>query len=202
MGVIPINGIFDINEDNTLDIGQVSLTLSGHYDEYEETYKFVYGTISFIVSYDEEGDMLDWGYTNVSSSDWGTASRDYIDNSYDYKGDIFPMEQIKKYLGTSVDVPAYESDEYRLKLYKSSYYTNDKYASLEVDSDSLDKTLSYINKLIDNGYSFYSFDGKVKDETFYVAYDATKTYTIRIKHSTTDKEADLFIYPYLASLQN
>ncbi len=200
-GVLPLNGIFDINENNTLSIGERTLTLSGHYAGYEETYKFVYGTITFIVSYDEEKDGIDWGYTNASTSDFGFATRTYIDNFYAYEGNKFPMEQIKKYLGTTLDIPVYENDSYKLKFF-TSYFTNDKCASIELADTTADKTLAYINLLKENGYTFYADVEKITSQKAYVSYDSTKTYTIRIIHFADDSETDIFVHPYCESLKS
>lgn len=200
-GVLPINGIFDIYENDTLAIGQVTLTLKGHYDGFEETYKFVYGSISFIVSYDEDHDYLDYGYDNTNESDFGFASKNPVkDPSYDYY-DSFPMEQAKEYLGTTLDLPAltFEANSYGIMLFTSSLY-NVKCADIVCYGASTAKTANYLQALLDNEYTMTYTGGKISEQTFYSGWDKDKTYSVRIIYYPGDSkdlnEMHIFLYNY------
>lgn len=200
-GVFPINGIFDIYENDTLAIGQVTLTLKGHYDGFEETYKFVYGSISFIVSYDEDHDYLDYGYDNTNESDFGFASKNPVkDPNYDYY-DSFPMKQAKEYLGTTLDLPAltFEAKSYGIMLFTSSLY-NVKCADIVCYGASTAKTANYLQALLDNEYTMTYTGGKISEETFYSGWDKDKTYSVRIIYYPGDSkdlnEMHIFLYNY------
>lgn len=206
MGEIPVNGIFTINENKTLDIGQRTLSLYGNYENYEDSYEFIYGTIHFIVSYDEDHKMIDWGYQNGNTYDMGTAgSEPLTENTYEYEGAEYPMNKINEYLGTSGNVPAFEADYYYLDLFSSSYAS--KAAMLEIDGTTTTETATYIQTLIDAGYTFYKeFGGTVTAGTFYVGYDSNKIYTLRIIYYSEDKaedcETDIFYYAYSESIKS
>ncbi len=194
-GVLPLNGIFDICGDDTLEIGERTLELAGHYAGYEESYLFTYGTIKFIVSYDASKKGIDWGYQNGETYDLGFASSEPLSNGYDYEGDTFPMDKINEYLGTSGSIKAMESSTYRLKLFTSSL-NNLKCASVEVSETTLKKTMDYISELIKDGYSFPAYGGSLSSGSFAIGYDASKTYLLRIIFFSEDEEADIFIYNY------
>ncbi len=210
--VLPINGIFDIAEDDTLAIGERTLTLSGKYDGYEGTYKFVYGSIAFIVSYDEDHDYLDWAYQNVNDADFGFAAKTPVqDSKYDYEGDTFPMEMSKEYLGTTLDLPAvnFEATSYAVQLFESSLY-NVKCADIVCFGATTAKTANYLTLLLENDYTFYYTSGgekvtyvantKISEGTFFIGYDAAKTYALRIIFYTGDTKAEnemhIFLYNY------
>lgn len=194
-GVMPLNGIFDICGDDTLEIGQRTLELAGLYANFDDTYLFTYGTIKFIVSYDSSKSGIDWGYQNGESYDLGFASSEPLSDGYDYEGDTFPMDKINEYLGTTGSIKAMESDTYRLKLFTSSL--NDlKCASVEVPGSTLKKTMNYIADLIEDGYSFPTYGGTLGSGNFAIGYDSTKTYLVRIIFFDDDSETDIFIYNY------
>lgn len=195
MGVLPLNGIFDIADDDTLSIGERTLTLRGHYANYDETYLFVYGSIQFIVSYDADKKGLDWGYANGDDQDYGFAESEPINNGYAYEGSDYPMETINKYIGTSGSVPAYESSTYKLKLF-TSYYNAKPCGGLEIPSTTLDAMKSYIDSLIEAGYAFPKYGGVAAAGSFYVGYDADKIYTLRIIFFSDDSEVDIFYHAY------
>lgn len=198
-GVLPLNGIFDIAEDDTLAIGQVVLSLKGNYAGYEDTYFFTYGTISFTVSYDADKKGLDWGYQNASEYDIGFASSEPINNGYAYEGSEYPMDKINSYIGTSGNVPAYASSTYKLKLF-TSYYNSKPCGGLEIPSTSLDAFKAYIETLLNSGYTFPAYTGEVSRDKFYVGYDEDKVYTLRMIYFSDDKEADVFYHAYDESL--
>lgn len=221
-GVFELNSIFEIKDDDTLEIGQRTLTLSGRYENFEGTYKYTYGTIVFIVSYDSEHNGLDWGYINNGVyKDFGFASSEPLsDTKYAYEGENFPMDLIKNYLGTTLDIPTYENEKYRLQLFTSSLYKA-KSAAIEAPDTTPAKTLDYIHELMSSGYTFYTaakgttdsssssttsiepVDSieEVEDHKFYIAYDSTKTYTIRIIHFADDSETDIFVYNYNEAIE-
>lgn len=194
-GSLPLNGIFDICGDDTLEIGERTLSLSGHYAGYEESYLFTYGTIKFIVSYDGSQEGIDWGYQNGEAYDLGFASSTPLSDAYDYEGDAFPMDKINDYLGTSGSIKPMEASAYRLKLFTSSL-TNQKCASVEVMETTLKKTTNYIAELIEEGYLFPAYGGSLGEGNFAIGYDASKTYLLRIIFFSEDKETDIFIYSY------
>lgn len=200
MGVLPLNGIFKIFENDTLSIGIRTLSLQGHYAGYEETYEFVYNSIHFIASYDAEKNGIDWGYQNGDDQDFGFALSEPLSNKYDYEGESYPMSQIKKYLGTSLDVPAMKGTSYKLKLYTSSLY-NAKCAALEISSTTLEETIAYISALTEGGYVFSKNGTNVKNDAFTVGYDADKNYTLRIIYFSDANETDIFFYNYNANIQ-
>ncbi len=198
-GVLPINGIFDINDDDTLDIGQVTLSLSGNYANFDDTYLFTYGTIQFIVSYDASNKGLDWGYQNGDTYDFGFATDTPVSSGYNYEGSEYPMAMINEYIGTKGEVPAFASSTYKLKLFNSSL--NDKpSADLEIPSTNLDAVKTYLDTLVENGYTFSTYSGTAVSQTFYVGYDADKTYTLRVIYFADNSEAHVFYYSYDAAL--
>ena len=194
-GILPLNGIFDICADDTLEIGERTLELAGHYASFDEAYLFTYGTINFVVSYDSSKEGIDWGYINGESQDLGFASSEPLSDNYDYEGDVFPMDKINEYLGTSGSIKAMESSSYRLKLFVSSL-NNLKCASVEVPGTTLKKTMDYIADLIEDGYSFPAYGGTLGSGNFAIGYDASKTYLVRIIFFSDESEADIFIYNY------
>lgn len=195
MGVLPVNGIFEIFDNDTLSIGQRTLSLEGNYAGYEDTYEFVYKSIHFIVSYDAEKDGIDWGYQNGENQDFGFAESEPLNNSYAYEGDTYPINQIKEYLGTSLDVPGMTATSYKLRLYKSSLY-DAKCAALEISTTTLEETIAYVATLTENGYVFSKNGSEIQEDTFTVGYDAKKTYSIRIIHFSDTEETDVFFYNY------
>lgn len=200
MGVLPLNGIFEIFENDTLSIGERTLSLQGHYAGYEEAYEFVYNSIHFIVSYDEEKSGIDWGYQNGEDQDFGFALSEPLSNKYDYEGEDYPMAQIKEYLGTSLDVPTMKGTPYKLKLYTSSLY-NAKCAALEIGATTLEETITYISTLTEGGYVFSKNGADIKNDTFTVGYDANKTYSLRIIYFSDANETDVFFYNYNENIQ-
>ncbi len=211
--ILPINGIFDIAADDTLAIGERVLTLTGNYDGFEGTYKFVYGSIVFIVSYDEENDYLDWGYQNGSQADFGFATKTPVsDSKYDYEGDTFPMEMAKEYLGTTLDLPAltFEANSYALQNFESSLYNNAKCSDIICYGASTAKTANYLTSLLENDYTIFYKSGadnvdyiantKISEQTFYIGYDSSKTYALRIIFYPGDTKAEnemhIFLYNY------
>ncbi len=208
-GLFEINSIFKINADDTLEFGQRTLTLQGHYENYEETYKFVYGTITFIASYDAEHKGIDWGYKNGNDADMGFAQSEPVSDEikYDYEGTEYPISMIKKYLETSLDIPTPNGSNYRLQLYTSSLYSNAKCAYLGVQGYTTKQTLTYLKSLQGSGYTFYKdLPSKVSNDTFYTCYDESKTYSIRIHHyektSSEPEEMSVFIYKYDEKITN
>lgn len=198
-GVLPINGIFDIADDDTLAIGEVVLSLAGNYAGFDDTYLFTYGTIQFIVSYDAEKKGLDWGYQNVDTYDFGFATSTPVSDGYDYESSDYPMAMINEYIGTSGEVPAYASSTYKLKLFNSSL-NNKPSGDLEIPSTSLLAVKAYLDALVDGGYTFPTYSGETAASTFYVGYDADKVYTLRIIYFADDQEAHVFYYAYDATL--
>lgn len=209
-GLFEINSIFKINANDTLEFGTRTLTLKGHYENYEETYEFVYGTIHFIASYDVDHKGIDWGYKNGDNADMGFALSEPVDDKtkYDYEGNEFPMDKTKEYLGTTLDIPTAESDSYRLQLYVSPLYDKPKVACLFVLNFTAKQTLAYLKTLQENGYTFYKDlpSKEVSNETFYTCYDAAKTYSIRIHHWAKDgdepEQMTLHIYNYQEQINN
>ena len=199
MGILPVNGIFEIFSNDTLAIGSRTLNLQSLYAVYEGAFEFVYGTIHFIASYDEDKNGIDWGYINGTDQDFGFAESQPI-TQYDYEGEDYPMDKINEYLGTTGNVPAYEASYYYLDLYESSLYDGAKSADLEIRGASAETTAAYISKLIGEGYTFSTFTGSVTDRVFYHGYDPEKMYSLRIvffKESTPEEcEADIFFYNF------
>ncbi len=194
-GVLPLNGIFDIYGDDTLAIGERTLTLQGHYANFDDAYLFTYGTIRFIVSYDESKKGLDWGYQNGESYDMGFASSEPLSDDYAYEGDTFPMEKINEYLSTSGSIRAMDSDLYRLKLFTSAF-NEARCASVEIPETTLKKTVNYITDLIDDGFVFPSYGGSLNAGSFAIGYDQSKTYLLRIIFFSDSEEANIFVYNY------
>lgn len=208
-GLFEINSIFKINANDTLEIGQRTLTLQGHYENFEETYKFVYGTITFIASYDAEHKGIDWGYKNGNDADMGFAQSEPVSDviKYDYEGTEYPLSKIKEYLETALDIPSPDGSQYRLQLYISALYSDAKCAYLGVQGYTTKQTLTYLKVLQTSGYTFYSsLPSKVSNDTFYTCYDETKTYSIRIHHyaktSNDPEEMSIFIYKYDEKITN
>ncbi len=208
-GLFEINSIFKINANDTLEFGTRTLTLKGHYENFEETYEFVYGTIHFIASYDEDHKGIDWGYKNGDNADMGFALSEPVSDEikYDYEGDEFPMSKIKEFLGTTLDIPTAESDSYRLQLYVSPLYSANC-AYLGVQNFTAKQTLAYLKALQEAGYTFYKDipSKTVSDDTFYTCYDSTKTYSIRVHHwaknGSDPEEMSLHIYKYQEQINN
>lgn len=200
MGEIPVNGIFDINEDDTLEIGERTLSLKGNYAGYTDSYEFVYGTIHFIVSYDEEDNGINWAYQNGETYDFGFAKDEpTTSNTYEYEGAEYPMDMINEYLGTEGNVPAFEASYYYLDLFTSSMY-DAKCANVEIDGTTKESTASYISSLVEAGYTFSNFENSVTASTFYYGYDANKIYSLRVifyeEDTEEECETDIFIYKY------
>ena len=197
-GTIPLNGIFEIKSDDTLEIGERTLALMGTYATFDDAYLFSYGTIRFIVSYDSSKEGIDWGYQNGEDYDLGFASSEPIDDSYDYEGDTFPMGKINEYLGTEGSITPMSASTYRLKLFTSSL-NEMKCASIEMPGTKLKSTMSYIADLIEEGYSFPAYGGSLSAGSFAIGYDQTKTYLVRIiffDNDDEEDETDMFIYSY------
>ncbi|HBN00367.1 MAG TPA: hypothetical protein DD384_03945 [Firmicutes bacterium] len=199
MGVLPVNGIFEISGDDTLLIGERTLSLNGNYAGYEEAYEFVYKSIHFIVSYDAEKNGIDWGYQNGENQDFGFAESEPLSNSYDYEGEEYPMNQIKEYLSTTLDVPAMAASSYKLKLYESSLYSA-KCAALEISTTTLEDTIGYVAALVNEGYTFSKNGEEIKDDVFTAGYDANKVYSLRIIYFPDEKETNVFFYNYNAKI--
>ena len=74
-GVIPMNYSFTVNEDKTMTLSNYTLTWKGLYSGFEGTHLFKFGTISFILSYDDTkgNEGVDWGYINTNEQDLGFA---------------------------------------------------------------------------------------------------------------------------------
>ena len=198
-GVLPINGIFDIDEDDTLAIGEVVLSLKGNYAGFDDAYLFAYGTIQFIVSYDAEKKGLDWGYQNGETYDFGFATSEPVSNGYAYEGSDYPMAMINEYIGTTGEVPAYTSSTYKLKLFNSSL-NNAPSADLEIPSTNLYVVKAYLDTLVEAGFVFPTYSGEAATNTFYVGYDADEVYTLRVIYFGDDEEAHVFYYAYDATL--
>ncbi len=199
-GTLPINGIFTVNADDTLEIGERTLTLSGHYETYEETYKFVYGSISFIISYDEDHDYADYAYQNTNESDLGYAAKTPVQSSkYDYEGDTFPMTQSKEYLETSLDLPTFTATSYAVQLYTSPLYEV-KCADIVCFGATLATTSAYLQTLLDDNYELSYKSGTISEQTFYTGHDSAKTYSLRVifykGDTAAENEAHIFLYNY------
>lgn len=197
-GTIPLNGIFEIKSDDTLEIGERTLALKGTYANFDDAYLFSYGTIRFVVSFDSVKEGIDWGYQNGEDYDLGFASSEPIDNSYDYEGNTFPMDKINEYLGTKGSITPMSSSTYRLKLFTSSL-NEMKCASIEMPGTKLKNVMSYITDLIDEGYTFPAYGGSLSAGSFAIGYDQSKTYLVRIVFFDNDEEedeTDMFIYSY------
>lgn len=200
-GVIPKNFSFQVLENRTLLLDKYTLTLKGNYAGFENTSLFYYGTIQFIVSYSEDPNNpgVDWGYINVNEQDMGFARATQY-SKYEYNGDRFPNAEVKSYLGTSLDLIPYDNDYYYLDNFESALYEC-KSSDIEIRDTTFSKFKAYINLLISNGYVFNSFDeNTARTDTFYIAYDATKTYSLRLIYFGEDNEAHIFAYKYMAKL--
>ena len=196
-GVLPLNGIFDITSEDTLLIGEQTLSLSGHYEE-ESDFLFVYGTINFIVSYDAEKDGVDWGYQNGETWDMGFSSSEPLSTKYAYEGASFPLAMINDYLSTDGDIPAMSAGTYKLRLYNSSLYDADV-AAVEMMGTTLQGTMDYIAALQEAGFVFPSYLGSLSASSFAEGYDQSKTYFVRIiffENEDIEDETDLFVYNY------
>lgn len=204
-GVVPQNFKFTVTESKTVILdstqSKYTLKLKGLYAGFENTFLFYYGTIQWIVSYSESESNpgVDWGYKNVNETDMGFArATEYT--KYEYEGKEFPNAQIKAFLKTNVDIIPFESNYYYLDLFESALY-NCNSADIEVRNSSLDNFKAHMNKLVAAGYVFNSWDASLaKPETFYIAYDSTKTYSVRCIYFADTNESHVFYYNYLEKL--
>ena len=198
-----MNYSFTVNEDKTMTLSNYTLTWKGLYSGFEGTHLFKFGTISFILSYDDTkgNEGVDWGYLNTNESDMGFAkSTPY--SKYEYNGKRFPNAEIKEYFNTTLDVPVYENDHYYLDLFESALY-DCKSADIELRDTTFSKFKAYLHQLEEAGYTFNSPlpDGDSwKTDTFYIAYDSTKTYSVRCIYFGEDNQADIFVYKYMENL--
>ena len=121
-------------------------------------------------------------------------------SKYEYQGERFPNAEVKAYLGTSLDLPVYENSYYYLDCFTSALY-DCKSTDIEIRNTSLTAFRSYLAKLESAGYTFNSpLTGDEKGDTFYIAYDSSKTYSVRCIYFTEDKQADIFAYNYMGKL--
>lgn len=203
-GVIPTNFPFEINSNRTLTLANYTLNLQGLYANFEGAYLWTYGSIQFITSYDDtEGrEGVDWGYINTNEQDLGFA-RNIPWSKFEYQGEEFPNELIKEYLGTSLDIPTFDSEEhciYKLDNFVSALYEC-KCSDIEIGNIEKPIFSDYLAKLVSLGYVFNSYDqNNIKSDDFYVAYDPTKTYSFRIIYFGEDRQVDIFVYNYMEKL--
>ncbi len=203
-GVVSINLPFTVNEDKTVDLGGQNFSLDGYYANYENVFQFSYGTYYFNISYDEDNDEVDYAYQHGTDEyDFGYAAKTKNETgTYDYTGKDWPMDQINTYLGTTGSVPSMSADMYYVDLFISSIY-NVNSADIEIKNSSLEALTTYLNTLLNEGYTFSNYTkDKAKSDTFYTGYDASKTYTLRVRYFSEDAESHIFIYKYNENIKS
>ena len=198
-GVVGINIPFVVNSNQTVSFDGQIFTCTGYYENFVGAYQFVYGSHLLILSYDESSDEeeLDWGYFYNQNGDLGVALRRENDSGkYNYIGENWPIELVNDALDTTGNIPAINSDEYYLKIFNSALY-NCTSAAIEIKNTSIDAMSNYISGLISDGYIFSNFDAtSVTSDYFYLGYDESKIYSLRIIYFSNTSEINIFIYKY------
>lgn len=191
-GLTNINDVITINNNYTASFMNINFTYVGIYEGFEGTclFKSSKGTVDFIASYDDEGN-LDWGIVDLNENyDWGYASKEkHISGiPYSYEGTKWPIENIKNYLNTSIDIPIFEHTYYYLYTGSSSVY-DDIYCMIDLYVVNDNAKDEYTSLLENNGYTFIS-----NSSSFNVGYDSTKTYAIKLLQSNDN--FCIFVYYY------
>ncbi len=193
--VFNTNTEFTINNDDTLTLNGYAFAYQGNYDVYDDAFLWKYSSMIFIASYDSEDGSLDFGFQYGETSDIGIAKKEPY-SQWDYIGQDWPMEKTNEYLGTTGSLPVYQSNLYYLDLFNSSLYDC---RSVEIEAHNTNKEYftSYLDLLIsDHNFVFKSYDGNVKNNTFYAGYDKGHTYSVRFYFDASENEAWLFVYKY------
>ena len=136
--------------------------------------------------------MLDWGvFDSVGNQDIGVARKtEHVSGiQYSYEGTAWPMQQIKEFLETSLDLPVFSHSYYYLFTGYSQVYDDVKYCMIDLYGVSKTAREDYTLLLEQNGYTIDK-SGMV----FYQGYDSTQTYGIKL--SQTDDNFCIFIYYY------
>ena len=191
-GVLNLNDVIVISDTYEATVRGIHFSFIGLYEGFEGACLFLSdkGTTQFIASSDEEG-FLDWGIMDTQGNqDFGYAKNtEHVSGiQYSYEGTTWPMENIKAFLSTDLDIPVYEHDYYYLFTGTSQLY-DDIYCMIDLYGVSRDAIDDYTLELEDAGYVFTS-----KDITFFTAYDPTNTYTIRLSQSGDNM--CIFVYYY------
>lgn len=192
-GLLEINTQIIIKDTYEVQIYNMEFSFVGIYENFDGACLFenASGSIKFIASSDEEG-VLDWGlFDSIGNQDIGVARvEEHISGiAYSYEGEEWPIEQIKDFMGTSLDLPIYEHGYYYLFTGLSQVYDDEKYCMIDLYEVSSTAREDYTKILEDNGYVF-----EKSNSNFYQGYDETKTYAIKL--SQYEDNMCIFIYYY------
>lgn len=192
-GLLEINTPIIIKDTYEVQIYNVDFSYIGIYENFEGTCLFENsnGSMKFIASSDEEG-VLDWGlFDSLGNQDIGVArvEKHVSGIAYSYEGQEWPINQIKEFMGTTLDLPIYEHDYYYLFTGLSQVYDDAKYCMIDLYGVAPTARDDYIKLLEDNGYVFEELNS-----SFYQGYDGTKTYAIKL--SQNENNMCIFVYYY------
>lgn len=193
MGNLSLNLEVIINNNYTMQIGDIHFNFIGIYDNFQETNVFISesGITKFIASTD--GEYLDWAYEDTAgNSDFGTAKKERLQSgiNYSYVGKEWPMSQINLFLSTEGSVPHYTADEYYLFLGQSQIYNEANYAMIDIFNPAKDAITTYVNTLNQNGFEIK----KDNYSSFYIGFDANHIYGLKIIQF--DDSLSIFVYNY------
>lgn len=192
-GLLEINTPIIIKDTYEVQIYNVDFSYIGIYENFEGTCLFENsnGSMKFIASSDEEG-VLDWGlFDSLGNQDIGVArvEKHVSGIAYSYEGQEWPINQIKEFMGTTLDLPIYKHDYYYLFTGLSQVYDDAKYCMIDLYGVTTTARDDYIKLLEDNGYVFEELNS-----SFYQGYDETKTYAIKL--SQNENNMCIFVYYY------
>lgn len=198
-GLANINDEIIIKDNYTATFMNIDFSYVGIYEGFEGTclFRSAKGTVDFVASCDDKGN-LDWSISDlIGNFDYGYASKEkHISGiPYSYEGTRWPIENIKDYLKTSVDIPAFDHTYYYLYTGVSALYNDDIYCMIDLYGVSNNAKEEYTSLLENNGYIFTR-----DSNSFNIGYDSTKTYAIKL--SQNNDNFCIFVYYYKTIFNN